>query len=183
MQEDQKIDLEKYKLIIDTIFDATNPTILGSQLTHLLVSVMGVKGASIFIVNPASEELEILATEGLSLDYINKGPILVDKSIKLPPNLKPMIIADTQSSDQLQYPDKAKNEGVRSIASIPVKLRGTIIGALRIYHSEPWKVSERELSYFELITRHLAMALRYFRLSSVIQTTKDSIEEIHSIWL
>ena len=38
----EKIDLNKYKLIIDTIYDATDPAILGSQLTHLLVTIMGV---------------------------------------------------------------------------------------------------------------------------------------------
>ncbi|MCP3874549.1 MAG: GAF domain-containing protein [Desulfobacteraceae bacterium] len=183
MQQNYKMDLERYKLIIDTIFDATNSTILGSQLTHLLVTVMGVKGASVFVVNPVKEELEILATEGLSLEYINKGPILVDKSIKLSSNLKPVIISDTENSDQLQYPEKAKNEGVRSIVSIPVKLRGEIVGALRVYHSESWIVSDQELSYLELITRHIGMALRYFRLASAIQSTRDTMEEIHTIWL
>ena len=75
----QKLDLEKYKLIVDIIFDATDPTILGSQLAHLLVTVIGVKGASIFVVNPVAEELELLPTEGLSIEYVNKGHILVDR--------------------------------------------------------------------------------------------------------
>ena len=149
MQPEQKLDLEKYKLIVDTIFDATDPTILGSQLAHMLVTVIGVKGASIFVVNPVAEELELLATEGLSIEYVNKGPILVDQSIKLSSNLRPVIIADTEESDQLQYPEKAKNEGVRSIVSIPINLKGKIIGALRIYHSEPWEITDQELSYLD----------------------------------
>lgn len=183
MQYEQKIDLERIKLIVDTIFDATNPTILGSQLTHLLVTTMGVKGASIFVVNPVSEELEILATEGLSIGYVNKGPILVDKSIKLASNLKPVIISETENSDQLQYPEKAKEEGVRSIVSIPVNLRGKIIGSLRIYDSSPWEITNLELTCLELLTRYIGMALRYFRLASAIQCTKDTLEEIHPIWL
>ncbi len=183
MSSDHKIDLEKYKLIVETVFDANNPTILGSQVTLLLVSTMGVKGASIFVVNPGTESLEILATEGLSIGYVNKGPILVDKSIKLPLNLKPVIITDTSGSDLLQYPEKAKKEGIRSIVSLPVNLRGKIIGALRIYHSEPWQVSELELSYLRLLTLNIGMALRYFRLSAAVQCTKDILDEIHPIWL
>jgi signal transduction protein with GAF and PtsI domain len=183
MKHEQKLDLEKYKLIVDTIFDATDPTILGYQLTHLLVAVIGVKGASIFVVNPVAEELELLATEGLSIEYINKGPILVDQSIKLSSNLKPVIITDTEESDQLQYPEKAKNEGVRSIVSIPINLKGKIIGALRLYHSEPWEITDQELSYLELMTRGIGMSLRYFRLASVIQCTKDTMKAIHPIWL
>lgn len=177
------IDLEIYKLIMETVYDANNPTILGSQVTHLLVSSMEVKGASIFVVNPGSESLEILATAGLSIGYINKGPILVDKSIKLQSNLKPVIITDTSGSDRLQYPEKAEKEGIRSIVSLPINLRGKIIGALRLYHSEPWEVSELDLSYLRLLTLNLGMALRYFRLSAVVQCTKDLLDEIHPIWL
>ena len=183
MSTDPKINLESYKLIVETAFDANNPTILGSQVTQLLVTTMGVKGASIFVVNPRTESLEILATEGLSIGYMNKGPILVDKSIKLSSNLKPVIIPDTDTSDRLQYPEKAKSEGIRSIVSLPVNLRGKIIGALRIYHSEPWEVSDLELSYLRLLTLNIGMTLRYFRLSAVVQSTKDTLDEIHPIWL
>jgi len=183
MSSDCKIDLEKYKLIVETVFDAKNPSTMGSQVTHLLVTTMGVKGASIFVVNPGTEALEILATEGLSIGYVNKGPILVDKSIKLASNLKPVIITDTKASDRLQYPEKAEKEGIRSIVSLPINLRGKIIGALRIYHSESWDISDRELSYLRLLTLDLGMALRYFRLSAVVQCTKDLLDEIHPIWL
>lgn len=183
MTQNQKLDLDKYKLIIDTIFDATDPVVLGNRLTQMLITTMGVKGASIFVVNPETEELEILATEGLSLEYRNKGPILVDKSIKLASNQMPVVISDTENSTQLQYPEKAKKEGVRAIASIPVKLKGKVVGALRVYHFEPWDVTAQELSYLELIARHITMALRYFRLSSVIGRMRDTMAEIHPIWL
>lgn len=183
MSHEHKLDLDRYKLIVETVYDTNNPAIMGSQVTYLLVSSMGVKGASIFVVNPGTETLENLASEGLSVDYINKGPILVDKSIKLASNLKPVIIPDTETSDQLQYPEKARKEGIRSIVSLPVNLRGKIIGALRIYHSEPWEVSENDLAFLRLLTLNIGMALRYFRLSSVVQSTKDILDEIHPIWL
>lgn len=183
MTSDGKINLEQYKLIVETIFDANTPILMGAQVTHLLVSTMGIKGASVFIVNPRSEILELLATEGLSLAYTRKGPILVDQSLKLPSNLKPVIISDTEGSDRLQYPEKAEREGIRSIVSLPVNLRGKIIGALRLYHSEPWSVSELELSFLRLLTLNIGMALRYFRLAAVVKSTKDTLDEIHPIWL
>ncbi len=183
MSSNFKIGLEEYKLILETAFEANNPIILGSQVTNLIVTTMEVKGASIFIVNPKTEELEILANEGLSMSYVNKGPILVDKSIKLASNLKPVIIPDIKNSNLLQYPEKAEREGIRAIISLPLNIRGKIIGAMRIYHSEPWNISEEELSYLKLLTKSLAMELRYFRLSAVIQSTRDMLDEIHPIWL
>lgn len=135
------------------------------------------------MVNPRKEALEILATEGLSLDDVNKGPILVDQSIKLPSYLNPMIIEDTEKSDQLQYPEKAKAEGIRAIDSLSVNLRGKIIGALRVYHADPWIVSDTDLAYLNLVTRYLGMALLYFRLATVVSCTKDTLDDLHPIWL
>lgn len=180
---ENKLELEHYKMIVDAVFDMNNPTLMASRTTQLLVSAMGVKGATIFAVNPRKEALEVMATEGLSIEYINKGPILTDQSIRLAPNLKSVIIEDTQTSDELQYPDKAEQEGIRSIVSLPVKLRGKIIGALRIYHSEPWQVSAQDLDYLNLLTRYIGMALRYFRLATVIQCTMDTFDDIHPVWL
>ncbi len=178
-----KIDLDTYKMIVEIGFEAANANIMGSQLIHVLVTLMGVKGASIFVVNPKTEELEILATEGLSVAYVNKGPILVDKSIKLPSNQEPVIIKETKGSQRLQYPEKAEAEGIRSIVSFPVNLGQKLIGALRLYHSKPWDISQRELVYLNLLSRHIAMALKYYRLSSVVQCTKELFNEIHPVWL
>jgi len=183
MTTSHKLDLDHFKLIVDAVFDVNNPTLMASRTAQLLVSVMGVKGASIFAVNPRKEALEIMATEGLSIEYINKGPILTDQSIRLTPNLKPVIIEDTRVGDQLQYPEKASQEGIRSIVSLPVNLRGKIIGALRVYHSDPWKISDQDLVYLKLLTRYIGMALRYFRLAAVVQCTKDTFEDIHPVWL
>jgi len=183
MTQDQKIGLTRCQMIVETVFDATEPTTMGSKLIHMLISVMGVKGATLFVVNPRTETLEILATEGLSIDYVNKGPILVDKSIKLALNLDPVIIHDTEKSDRLQYPEKAVKEDIRSIVSLPINLKGKIIGALRIYHGETWQVSKRELACLSLIARFAGMFLRYFRLSSVVLSLKETVDEIHPIWL
>ncbi|MCG8617196.1 MAG: GAF domain-containing protein [Desulfobacterales bacterium] len=180
---ENRFELSHLKLIVDTVFDANNPTVMGTQFTQLLVSSLGVKGASVFVVNPGKEALEILATEGLSINYLNKGPILTDQSIRLPGNLKPVIIPDTRTSDQLQYPDKAEEEGIRSIISLPVNLRGKIIGALRVYHSDPWEVSDNDLMILNLLTRYLGMALRYFRLATAVTCAKDTLDDIHPIWL
>ena len=61
-----KIDLDTYKFIIETITKSDDLTIMGSQLTNLLIGATGVKGVTLFILNTEKEELEILATEGLS---------------------------------------------------------------------------------------------------------------------
>ncbi|WP_320045181.1 GAF domain-containing protein [uncultured Desulfobacter sp.] len=183
MSFQNKIDLDTYKFIIETLTKSDDLTVMGSQLTSMLIGATGAKGATLFIINTEKEELEILATEGLSSAYVNKGPILVDQSMKHESNRTPVIIIDTQKSDILQYPDKAEEEGVRTIVSLPINIRGKVIGALRIYHSTVWEPSEEDLSFLQVLTHNVGMALMYFRLSTTVLEIKESVNDIHAIWL
>lgn len=183
MADTNKIDIEVYRFIIETLTSSDNAESMAAQVIQLLISAMGIKGASIFILNPAAGELEILATEGLSVDYVNKGPILVDQSIQLPSNRETVIISDVKGSDQLQYPDKAETEGIRSIISLPMKLRGKTIGALRLYGGEVWTVTPRDRHLMESLAMNLTMALRYFRVATTLVEVRDTLGEIHPVWL
>ena len=107
----------------------------------------------------------------------------MDQSIKLESNLTSLIIKDTQKSDVLQYPEKAQEEGIRAIVSLPINIRGKVIGALRMYHSQVWNPSGEELSFLQVLTYNIGMALMYFRLSNAVQDIKDTVNEIHPIWL
>jgi len=178
-----KIDVDVVRLVSDTIIESDNLDVMATQATQLLVGALGIKGATLFILNPEREALEILASSGLSTDYVNKGPILVDQSITLASNRAPVVISDTTTSDRLQYPDKAKAEGVRAIVSFPVNVRGKIIGALRLYHSEVWETTGEDAKHLQVLCQQLGMALMYFRLATTIRNVRDTINEIHPIWL
>ncbi len=183
MAEQNKISLEIYKLFIQTITEANDIEVMANQLTQVLVGTLGIKGATIFILDPEQETLEILASAGLSVDYVNKGPILVDKSIKIGSNREPVVINDTAASDNLQYPEKAKKEGVRAIVSYPITMRGKLIGSLRLYHSEQWEVSQEDLSFVEVLAKNIGIALMYFRVANAIMNVKDTVSDIHTVWL
>ena len=91
MAVQSKIDLEIFQVVFEVITKSENADTMANQLTQVLVGALGIKGATIFVLNPELEELEILASSGLSINYVNKGPILVDKSIKLSSNREPVI--------------------------------------------------------------------------------------------
>jgi GAF domain-containing protein len=183
MAQDNKISLELYQLFVRTISGSNHLEEMADQLTQLLVGSLGIKGASIFILNPELEALELVSSTGLSLEYINKGPILVDESIRFESNREPVIIEDTATSDRLQYPEKAKQEGVRAIVSYPIVVRGKIIGSLRLYHSEQWQISTDDVRFVEALSQTMGLALLCYRLASAVGNVKDTVNDIHPIWL
>jgi GAF domain-containing protein len=183
MTEQNSINLDIYRLLIQTISDASDLDIMAQTLTQILVGALGIKGAALYILDPVREELELLASAGLSIDYVNKGPILVDKSIKIASNREPVIVSDTANSDKLQYPEKAAEEGVRAIISHPIVMRGKLIGSLRLYNSRQWEPTEEEMVYVEMLSQNLGVTLMYFRVANAVASVKETINDIHPVWL
>jgi len=183
MAVQSKIDLEIFQLVFEVITKSENADTMANQLTQVLVGALGIKGATIFVLNPELEELEILASSGLSINYVNKGPVLVDKSIKLSSNREPVIISDATTSDRLQYPDKAKEEDIRAIVSLPIILHGKIVGALRLYRSQVWDISEQDVEHLQVVAQNIGVALMYFRLANAVLSVKETVNEVHSVWL
>jgi len=183
MTEQNRINLEIYKLLVQTVSEARDLEVMTKTLTQSIVSALGIKGAALYILDPGVEELELLASVGLSVNYVNKGPILVDKSIRIASNRQPVVISDTDASDRLQYPEKAKAEGVRAIVSLPIVMRGKIIGSFRLYNSEPWEVSQEDMIFMEVLAQYLGVAFMYFRVANAILNVKDTVNDIHGIWL
>jgi GAF domain-containing protein len=168
---------------VQTIVEVNDIELMANKLAQLLVGALGLKGATVFVLDPDKESLEILASAGLSTTYISKGPVLVDKSIKLGPNREPVVISDVLTSDNLQYPEDAKREGIGAIVSYPIKMRNKIIGALRLYHSDKWDISENDLHFVEALAMNVGVALMYFRVATAVKGVKDTVGEIHPIWL
>ena len=47
-----------------------------------------------------------------------------------------VVILDMSSDTRVQYPEEAKREGIVSVLSVPISVKGQIIGVLRIYTSD-----------------------------------------------
>jgi GAF domain-containing protein len=183
MVAEDRINMDIYKLVNRAIAASDNLEDMAIQLNQLLVGALGIKGSTIFVLNPATEELEVLASFGLSINYMNKGPILVKKSLDHQLRGEPVIIRDVSKSDRLQYPEDAQKEGISAIVSLPISLHGKLIGVLRLYHYEQWDVSERDLDSLIIFTENIGLALMYTRLLQALKSVKETVDEVHPIWL
>ena len=183
MVAEDRINMDIYKVVTRAIAASDNLEDMATQLTQLLVGALGIKGSTIFVLNPATEELEALGSFGLSINYMNKGPILVKKSLDHQLRGEPIVIRDVTKSDRLQYPEDAQKEGISAIVSLPISLHGKLIGVLRLYHYERWDVSERDLDSLMIFTENIGLALMYTRLLQALKFVKETVDEVHPIWL
>ncbi len=180
---EDKIDIDIFKVVTRAIAESDNTEIMANHLTQLLVVALEAKGCTIFILNPKTKELEVMASFGLGIDYLNKGPVLSDKSIGAALRGEPVVVRDTAKTNQLQYPEDAKKEGIGAIVSLPIKFYGKVIGALRLYHFEAWDISERDLDSLLVLSESIGLAMMYTRILNALQDVKDTINDVHMVWL
>jgi signal transduction protein with GAF and PtsI domain len=172
------IDIDIFKVVARAIGESGNLEIMANHMTQLLVGALKIKGCTLFIHNPENGELEVLASFGLSMKYLHKGPLAFDKSIGCIQDEKSIVIADTGKSERLQYPQAAIDEGIRAIISLPIVFYGETIGALRLYHHECWEISEKDLDNLTLLAENIGLAMMYTRLLNAVQITQDAIGDL-----
>jgi signal transduction protein with GAF and PtsI domain len=182
MPAEEKIDIELFKVVFTAMAQSNNLEIMTNHLSQLLVAALGMKGCSIFAINPETEELEVLASFGLSMDFVHKGPILKDKSIGAAVTGEPIIIRDINETDRLQYPDDAKKEGIGAVVSIPIKFYDKVIGDLRLYHHEFWNISEKDVDSLSVLARNIGLAMAYTHMLKAVKKIKYTVDDLDTLW-
>jgi GAF domain-containing protein len=104
---------------------------------------------------------------------LDKGPVSSLTSIAESLNEGPVAIYDVSDDPRLQYPEEAIKEGIASILSVPVMVHGQIIGALRVYTSEPWDFVLEDVNFVHAVAQIAGMAIDLCRLN---KGYKSSIE-------
>lgn len=174
----EKIDIDVFKVVTRAIAHSNSLEAMSAYLSQLLVAALGIKGCSIFALNPAAGEFEIIGTFGLSGNFLNKGPVLSGKSIAQTLKGAPVVVTDIERSNVLQYPGATRAEGIRAIVSLPVILYGKVIGSLRLYHRKVWKLSDRDLDSLLVLAEMIGLAMRYTRLSQGMQAVREAVGDV-----
>ena len=178
-----KIDIDIFKVVTRAIAESDSLDIMAAHLTQLLTAALDIKGSGVFVVNPETNELELLSSFGLSIRYMNKGPLMTAKSIAETFKGMAVIVRDVTNSNHLQYPQDAVAEEIGAIVSLPISFYDRIIGALRLYHRDEWDISDRDVDSLKLLADHIGLAMMYTRVLNALRSIKETVGDIHDIWL
>jgi len=183
MNQETKIGIDIFKAVTKSIAHSEDIEVMSNHFAQLIVAALDIKGCAIFILNPKDQELEIMASFGLSIKYLTKGPLKAPKSIHDTFKGKSVIIPDISKDDQLQYPDEAQKEGIAAIVSLPVLFAGEVIGVLRLYHYQPWNISEADLDSLNLLADNIGLAITFARYRNAIHAVSEIIGNVFNLEL
>jgi len=162
----------------DLLSDLNSPEVLDSMVGKI-IHIMHVKGCCIYLVNETTGRLEMVASRGLSTEYLQKGPIEADKSMPDVLRGKTVFVEDVATHKGIQYRDESIKEGIKSILSVPIFVRDYVIGELRLYSAEERKYDKEEIEFILALAEIGGIAITntkfYQRLKRDIKFWKSTL--------
>jgi two-component sensor histidine kinase len=165
-------DLEASNAKLTALYDMLKRIGLSSDLQELMdlatrnaARIMGVKACSIKLLDEDRKRLNFASAYGLSLDYMAKGSIEVNKS---PINRKVIegsffSIGKIDEKDYFQYPEDIRKEGIASMVCLPLRVEKMAIGVLCVYSDVSYYFDEEDIRFFSLMSDLIALAIETLR--------------------
>lgn len=138
------------------------------------------KGCSIFLVDRDTRELGLVASSGLSQEYLNKGPVHFMQTIREARNAVPIAIYDVMDDPRIEYPEAAQKEGISSLLGVPIISHDKIIGALRVYSAEPWEFAYNDITIIQAVALICGMAMDMCRMYKGYKTSIEILKNMRA---
>jgi GAF domain-containing protein len=148
------------------------------QVLESTVREMGLKAASIRLLDPKLQVLRLTAAHGLSDAYLRKGEVQVAHSPVDQRALQgeTVVLYDVEREQGFQYPEEAVREGVRSVLVVPLTLKGHTLGVMRVYSARPRHFGPVAETFLLSVADLVALAIENARLYAALRDRYDDLK-------
>jgi signal transduction protein with GAF and PtsI domain len=146
-------------------------------IVTVTAEVMGSKICSLMLIDDDCK-LHVKATQSISKEYNKKRIIDLGKGIvgKVAWDNQPAIVRDVRERDDYLYPEMARKEGLVSLLSVPLAVKGRVIGVINCYTSRPHDFTEAEVTVLTTIANQAAIAIENTELLVRTRVIQEELE-------
>ncbi|OQX25422.1 MAG: hypothetical protein BWK80_15640 [Desulfobacteraceae bacterium IS3] len=166
-----------------------NSTLDIKKIMHIMsadiAEILGVKASSIRLLDQENNTLELVASYGLSEQYLSKGPASAEKGIPEALRNRPIVVKDVGAEAGVEYREEKKREGIVSILSVPINARDEVIGVLRLYSDVPRDFDYDDIMMATAMAHQGGLAIQNASMYLMLQEDKKTLEEeiwSHRLW-
>lgn len=143
-------------------------------IVMVTAEVMNSKICSLMLIDEDKGELVVRATQSISEAYNKKPNVKIGDGIagKAAKDGKPIQVLDVREDPRYVNRDIAKSEKLCSLLSMPMIVKGKVIGVLNVYTSMPHKFIQNEINVLTSVANQAAVAIENAQLmvrSKIIQ--------------
>lgn len=150
--------------------------ILGLIVT-VTAEVMESKICSLMLIDDDGM-LHVKATQSMSKEYNKKRLVELGKGIvgKVASENRPAVVRDVREEPDYIYRDMARKEGLVSLLSVPLAVKGRVIGVINCYTSRPHDFTEAEITVVTTIANQAAVAIENTELLVRSRVIEEELE-------
>ncbi len=149
-------------------------------LTADISEAFDLKGVNIRLLNKDAGTLDLMASYGLSEEFLGKGQVLLDKSVVRAFEGETVVIKDARTDERIQYRDAMKAEGIVSMLCVPVKSAEEVIGVMRLCAGEEREFSEPLIMTVSALAYQGGLAIQKAVMFNLLKEDKKCLEK--EIW-
>lgn len=174
-----------YKRQIETlskVSEAITSSLYLEDILKLIVTVtaevMNSKICSLMLLDERANVLQVKATQSVSEAYNKKPSIKLGEGIagKVALTGKPSMVKDVRKSPEYINIDIAKKEGLRSLLSVPLKVKNRVIGVLNLYTSRPHRFTKSEIDVLTAVANQAAIVIENAQLLIKTKVIQEELE-------
>ncbi len=140
--------------------------------------IMNSKICSLSLLDEKTNTLVLKATQSMSEAYNKKPPLSLGEGVagKVAKDNKPQVVFDITKEPEYKYKDIAKKEGLRSLLSVPLSVKGRVIGVLNNYTSRPHKFTAEEIDILTSVANQAAIVIENSELMVKTKVIQEELE-------
>jgi GAF domain-containing protein len=176
--------IRKNSLLFLDLASSINASLDVRKILHILTAdvceALGMKGVSIRLLNQNKGTLDLVASYGLSEEFLNKGPVTAEKSLMTALEGETVIIDDVTTDKRIQYRNEVIREGIVSMMVIPIKSREEIIGIMRLCSDVARGYPEDIVLLVNAIAHQGALAIQNASMHAMLEEDIKELKE--DVW-
>jgi len=177
---EREISKEKeYLKVFQEVTRTVSSTLHVREVLEMIVKkipqVMGLKAATIRLLDHSGKKLRLVASSGLSEKYLNRGPVDTEENVIEALNEKPVAIYDVTTDPKIKYQKEAAEEGIKSILTLPIIARGKVLGILRLLTGEQRNFSQQEIDFSASLAEQCGIAIEN---ATMYEKTKKEYDDM-----
>jgi GAF domain-containing protein len=173
--------IRKNSMLLHDLASSINSSLDIKKILHILTAniadALGMKGVVIRLLNKDTNTLDLVASYGVSEEFLGKGAVSAEKSVSEALKGATVVIKDAATDKRVQYREAHRKEGIVSILNVPLKSKDEVIGVMRLFSGVKREFPEDVVVLVEAIAHQGGLAIENASLYLALQDDKKSLEE------
>ncbi|NIM02956.1 GAF domain-containing protein [bacterium] len=147
-------------------------------IVTVTAEVMGSKICSLMLLDEDRKKLVVRATQSVSEEYNRKPNVKLGEGIagRVAQENRPISVLDVRKDSRYVNVRIARKENLCSLLSVPLSVRGKVIGVINCYTSSPHRFSKSEMDVLSAVANQAAVAIENTELMVKSKVIQEELE-------